>query len=354
MQFLSIAERQKRLLEIEEKLLSDDWEQNAAAIHNILEEKRKQRMERVQEFQQKAATIQAHNIYKQDSLATAKSILAYPYKLSGGKVYKVREIPETFGRTRVRILAFCKEQKQKFYTLGIRVVLQALESENNGANGKYFVVWPTKRMHMLLEQTIDSFYSVPFSRKHLYWIGVENTFLDFSICKESTASIRGKQIVWNHLEVHHMPNGKTLEEIGKMLAQLEEEIPAGVDLAEAANPIWLQKIDSPQPKNTLRTKDMAEGDYQCSKYAIQIYRQKPRTVLFLQSLDATATPTNPFGASTKPIPVVGSFLEDEVAKIDLETTPRPILCRIGKTKTTKTKKKDKIFQISLHKPDAPA
>ena len=154
--------------------------------------------------------------------------------------------------------------------------------------------------------------------------------------------------------VHCMPNGKTLPEIRQMLAQLEEEIPAGVDLAEAANPIWLQKVDPPQPKDTLRTKDMPEGNYQCSKYAIQIYRNKPRTVLFLQALDGIATPTNPFGLSAKQIPVVGSFLEDEVAKIDLDSTPRPILCHIGKNKTTKTKKKDKMFLVSLYKPDAPA
>ena len=148
-----------------------------------------------------------------------------------------------------------------------------------------------------------------------------------------------------------------------MLAQLEEEIPAGVDLAEAANPIWLQKVDPPQPKDTLRTKDMPEGNYQYFqrswsqiRYTNISEQTTPRleTVLFLQALDGIATPTNPFGLSAKQIPVVGSFLEDEVAKIDLDSTPRPILCHIGKNKTTKTKKKDKMFLVSLYKPDAPA
>ena len=348
-EFLSLDDRQKRLQELAENMFSESWKQNVAPIHDAYEKSRKQRMESVQEFQKQAQTIVVHKNYKQDTLDAAKALLQYPYKLSGDRVRKLWEIPEAYGRTRVRLLAFCKEKTQKFHTLGIRVLLECIEGEKNGYSGedppkgKYFVVWATKQMHRLLEQTIDSFYSTPFARRHIYWIGIPKTSIELSICEGSRTKIGEKEISWNNLDIHRIPHPERLQTIQESLAQMEEEIPIEIDVEEAANPIWMQNVEPPEPKCTLHTRDMLEGDYTCDKYAIQMYRNKPRTVLFLQHAEPTAP--------RKETPVVGVFLAEEISKIDLPSTLRPILCHIGKNKTTKTKKKDRIFLLSISNPE---
>lgn len=104
-------------------------------------------------------------------------------------------------------------------------------------------------------------------------------------------------------------------------------------------------LEPPPSKERVQTLRMPEGEYQCWRYAEIEYRGKPRTILFLEEkCDGCASGECQEAHSSTP--VWGHFLQQEVEKIDL-LAPRttPLYCKIGRERTTKSNKKDRIVRL---------
>ena len=97
-------------------------------------------------------------------------------------------------------------------------------------------------------------------------------------------------------------------------------------------PCTLEKLDV--PKNTTKTIDFPQGEYECYKYADTVFRGKRKTYLFLGKKD-----------SEEVVPVHGYFLQEEIEKIDIEKVRPPLLCRLSIDKTTKNNCKDRIATL---------
>ena len=105
-------------------------------------------------------------------------------------------------------------------------------------------------------------------------------------------------------------------------------------------PDKLQWKEAPPSKERVQALHMEEGEYQCYYWCKIEFRGKPRTILFLQDRCDSCT-AGECMESHPTTAVWGHFLEAQ--KIDRRA---PLYCRIGKEKTTKNKKKDRLVFLS--------
>ena len=84
-----------------------------------------------------------------------------------------------------------------------------------------------------------------------------------------------------------------------------------------------------------------EGEFFAYQYSEKLFRGTKRTILFLET-------------EKEKIPVWGSFLQEEINKIeDIGNVRTPLIVRIGKKKTTKTKHRDRLASIFYETNDLP-
>ena len=84
-----------------------------------------------------------------------------------------------------------------------------------------------------------------------------------------------------------------------------------------------------------------EGEFFAYQYSDKMFRGTKRTILFLET-------------EKEKIPVSGSFLQEEINKIeDMGNVRTPLIVRIGKKKTTKTKHQDRLASIFYETNDLP-
>ena len=100
--------------------------------------------------------------------------------------------------------------------------------------------------------------------------------------------------------------------------------------------VWVEFVEY------YRLGDMkTEGEFLIYQYSEKMFRGKKRTILFLET-------------GKEKIPVWGSFLQEEIDKIeDIANVQTPLVVRIGKMKTTKTKHRDRMVSISTVSNDLP-
>ena len=121
-----------------------------------------------------------------------------------------------------------------------------------------------------------------------------------------------------------------------------------------------QSVSSPGYR---KIKDIEEGEYVCYKYAMRMYRKNVQTILYLEKENikckncssyiedrytywkrCDAYPDCP-RQKPKYVWVWGSFLQQELDKLDLDKMDSPLRIKVGIWKTTKQNKKDRLVSV---------
>ena len=217
----------------------------------------------------------------------------------------------------------------------VRVVLQHGEEEA-------VAVWATKGLREILLGCVDCFRSDEKDScgRQLFWLvsvsGVEKLgglVLHIEASK-SFQNREGKTILWNPIQVVSAPDSGKLKILRYLGTKCEEYETLRADLAKNC----LQKICAPANKTTKKTTDLPEGEYLCKRFARTIFRNAPRTILFLLPLGKDGEQ-----ATDEETPTHGVFLEKEIAAMGgieaLEKRKTPLRCLLGEKKTTPSKRK---------------
>ena len=162
----------------------------------------------------------------------------------------------------------------------------------------------------------------------------------------------GRQIHWNPLELLSSSSAEGLaalrellqsQETQDLLAQKEAK---GKELAECKSVgVGLQRGWVPtKRKDCATTLDLTEGNYAVLRFAETLYRGAKRTILHLAAMDEKGH-ANLFVQK----PVRGVFLQAEIDNFRPleELVGRRLVCHLGDSKTTKSKKKCRRAQLVL-------
>ena len=222
--------------------------------------------------------------------------------------------------------------------------------------GKYYILgWlPCKYSHMvlLLDTTDTEKYSVVFANTKIEKILIhfKPSFLQREIKKKTVLNFY-KPIYDDYtnyfiLEIHQkqrfLKNGKWLEYFpvsidprGEDLRkEIEKILKEEEDLNEKTENFYLEKIEAPEKtKDADKCTDIEEGEYKIISYSRTIFRGKIKTFLYLEKI----------GQTESNFLVWGHWIEEEIKKIEereeLNKIAKPIFCRLGMVKTTPNKKK---------------
>ena len=128
-------------------------------------------------------------------------------------------------------------------------------------------------------------------------------------------------------------NSYLSEEIGKIISEENK-------LRREIENKFLTYIDPPLNirKTAFKCTDIEEGEFFILAYTQILFKNKPKTFIFVR-----------WKNTNKRLYIYGYWIEEEIRKIEknkkLNTIPYPIPCRIGKVKTTPSKKKARTCTI---------
>ena len=228
--------------------------------------------------------------------------------------------------------------------------------------GKYYISgWmPSKynNMVLLLDTKDTEKYKIVFANTKIEKIlkHFKNSFLQREI-KKNTPIYFYKPIYDDYksyfiLEIHQkqrfLKNGGWLEYFPvwidpreeKLREEIEKLVKEEEELNEKTENFYLERIEPPEKaKDANKCADIDEGEYRIMSYSRSLFRGKTKTYLYLEKIDQ---PENPFL-------VWGHWIEEEIRKIeekeDIDKIPQPVFCRLGMVRTTPNKKKARTCTI---------
>ena len=256
-----------------------------------------------------------------------------------------------------------KEKEEEAFNLVhskfLNIRSQKIEEKDTG---KYYILgWlPCKYNHMvlLLDTTDTEKYSVVFANTKIEKIlkHFKPSFLQREIKKNTVLNfyipIRDDYTNYFILEIHQkqrfLKNGAWLEYYPVFIDPREEILRKEIrkilkeeeDLNEKTENFYLERIEAPEKtKDADKCTDIKEGEYKIISYSRTIYRGNIKTFLYLEEIDQ---PENKFL-------VWGHWIEEEIKKIEereeLNKIAKPIFCRLGMVRTTPNKKKARTCAI---------
>ena len=306
---LSIAEREKRNLELAEARNKTEW------IHrtNLL---LKEHTEKINYISAQLKLMEKRKEKEEEAFNLVRS------KFLNIKAEKIGE-----------------KDKGKYYILGwlpctynhMVLLLDTKDTE------KYKVVFANTKIEKILKHFTPSFLQREIKKKTVlnFYVPISNDYTDYFILEIGEKQRFLKNGGWlEYFPVWIDPRAKKLkEEIEKIFK--EEE-----DLKEETENLFLEEIQAPEKaKDANKCADIDEGEYSIMSYSRSLFRGKTKTYLYLEGIDK---PENRFL-------VWGHWIEEEIKKIeenkDLKKIPKPIFCRLGMVRTTPNKKKARTCAI---------
>ena len=303
--FLSKRKREKRMRDIEDALEGNKWAEKTKVFHDQLVERREE-LQRAAKKEKEAIEVEMRQ-HRQ---------LANRLHKRAQKLYRVfcECTPDRLERIppgNYRILGYKRPRDicLAWPPRGHRFILRG---------EKYYIVWA--KQELLDAIAIGKF-------------------------EDGTAIPGGEieiEIASGRIQKIHPPaaDAADLEKYHELLSKLCE-IPK-------TPPQRMLEIDAPPKKECVQALYMQEGDYQCWQYAKTTFRNKERTILYLEERckDCVVEGCTKQHTTT---PVWGHFLQEECQKIDWDARP-PLYCNIGRQKTTASKKKCRLVYLSIPSP----
>ena len=306
---LSLAEREKRNMEIEEARKKTEWIHRTGKILNEHVEKIKFISAKLEELKRrKEKEEQAFNlVYSKILNLTCRKI----GEEDAGKYYVVGWQPCTYNNMVLIVdTADIEKYKLVFANTRIEKIL------------KYFT--PSFLQREIKKNVVINFYKPIYNDYTNYFIleiGQKQRFLK-----------GGKWLEYFPVSID--PREEELkQEIKKILK--EEE-----DLNEKTENLFLEEIEAPdKAKNADKCIDIEEGEFKILSYSRTIFRGNKKTFLYLERSNQ---PENKYL-------VWGHWIEEEIKKIEenkkLNHIAKPVFCRLGMVKTTPNKKKARTCTI---------
>ena len=343
---LSTRNRERRLQEIEECIVVENWKKSA---WDYLEQKQLEHQQNIERREQELEQIQEYIQENERHIGISNCM---------------REVVEkVLSKQNTQKIAILADEKKIWSILGYRLQKDKTNREyyrivvGEKATGTAVAIWPNTGIQKLLsatekyvEKKVDKF------ARELCWFPrdlwfVENGEIQYNSNMEKYRNgldiriqpakefYKDKQTIrWNPIDVVEVPDIADLPSLREIALDKEfEEL-------EIATKRELQETTAPNSKEQIRTLEIQPGTYICKKYATTTYRGNNRTILFLVPKGEDGEPT-----TDEYIPAFGHFLEKEIERIGgvetLYKTNSPLLCYIGAEKTTTQRKKDRIVSI---------
>ena len=229
--------------------------------------------------------------------------------------------------------------------------------------GKYYILgWTSSKysnMVLLLDTTNKEKYHVVFANTKIERIlkYFKSYFLQREIYKNKPVYFY-KPIYDNYesyfiLEIRpkekFFKNGSWLEYFPVWIDPREEKLKVEIEkfereeeeLNEKTQNLYLEEMEPPEKaKDSNKCADIDEGEYRILSYSRSLFRGKTKTFIYIEKTDHQGSP----------FLVWGHWIEEEFKRIeDLDKVPHPVLCRLGMVRTTPNKKKARTCDISYNK-----
>ena len=306
---LSLAEREKRNLEIEEARKKTEWIHRTGKILNGHVEKIKFISAKLEELKRrKEKEKQAFNlVYSKIQNLTCRKIK----EEDAGKYYVLGWQPCTFNN--------------------MVLIVDTADIE------KYLLVFANTRIEKILKYFTPSFLQRKIKKNVVinFYKPIYDDYTNYFILEIGQKQRFLKNGQWlEYFPVSIDPREEELkQEIVKILK--EEE-----DINEKTENLFLEEIQEPnKAKNADHCVDIEEGEFKILSYSRSIFRGNPKTFLYLEKSNQ---PENKYL-------VWGHWIEEEIKKIEenkkLNHIAKPVFCRLGMVKTTPNKKKARTCTI---------
>ena len=306
---LSLAEREKRNLEIEEARKKTEWIHRTGKILNGHVEKIKFISAKLEELKRrKEKEKQAFNlVYSKIQNLTCRKIK----EEDAGKYYVLGWQPCTFNN--------------------MVLIVDTADIE------KYLLVFANTRIEKILKYFTPSFLQRKIKKNVVinFYKPIYDDYTNYFILEIGQKQRFLKNGQWlEYFPVSIDPREEELkQEIVKILK--EEE-----DINEKTENLFLEEIQAPnKAKNADHCVDIEEGEFKILSYSRSIFRGNPKTFLYLERSNQ---PENKYL-------VWGHWIEEEIKKIEenkkLNHIAKPVFCRLGMVKTTPNKKKARTCTI---------
>ena len=306
---LSLAEREKRNLELEEAKKKTEWIHRTGKILNEHIEKIKfisvklEELKRKKEKEEEAFNL----VYDKFLNIKAKKI----NEEDTGKYYILGWLPCTFNN-----------------------MVLLLDTTNTE---KYSVVFANTKIEKILKHFKPSFLQREIKKKTVlnFYLPIRDDYTNYFILEIHQKQRFLKNGVWlEYYPVFIDPREESLREEIEKITREEE------DLNEKTEIFYLERVKAPEKtKDADKCTDVKEGEYKIISYSQTIYRGNIKTFLYLEGIDQ---PENR-------VLVWGHWIEEEIKKIEekeeLNKIAKPIFCRLGMVRTTPNKKKARTCTI---------
>ena len=306
---LSLAQTEKRNMELEEAMKKTEWLYRTGKKLNEHAEKIKyisaqlEIMERRKEKEEKAFNL----VYSKMKNLTCRKI----GEEDAGKYYIMGWQPCTYSNM---VLIVDTTNKEKFKLVYANTKIEKIL--------KYFT--PSFLQREIKKNLVLNFY-----------IPIHDDYTNYFILEIEQKERFLKGGKWlEYFPVSIDPREEELrEEIEKMLK--EEE-----DLNEETENLFLEEIKAPEKtKNADKCTDVEEGEFKILSYSRTIFRGNIKTFLYLERTNQPGTK----------FLVWGYWIEEEIKKIEenkkLNKIAKPVFCRLGMVKTIPNKKKARTCAI---------
>ena len=310
---LSIAEREKRNLEIAEARKKTEWLHKTEKILN-------EKLETIRFICAKLEDLENRKQKEEEAFNLVRGLFR------NMQAQKIQE-----------------EDAGKYYILGwtpckYSNIVLLLDTTNTE---KYHVVFANTKIERILKYFKSYFLQrETYKNKPIYFYKpVYNDYKSYFI-----------------LEIHpkekFFKNGSWLEYFPVSIDPREEKLKVEIEkfereeeeLTEKTQNLYLEEMEPPEKaKDSNKCADIDEGEYRVLSYSRSLFRGKTKTYLYLEKIDNQGSP----------FLVWGHWIEEEFKKIeekeDLDKIPQPVLCRLGMVRTTPNKKKARTCDISYNK-----
>lgn len=333
---LSTRNREKRIQEIWEAAQEENWRKKV--LFSFEEEKKKQQESeehRKKQLEKIADIVEANERY----LELSKQIsIQVKHKLAE---YKTEKIANLCPPNQIWKILGYRRQKNKQSKPRVVLRLQRTKQESRTE-----VVWANQKLDKILGACEQFFESAEDSyERTTFWIVSKGQDLLRGLQirvqpSESFQAQDGQKVVYNPIEIVSSPDPKRTASLRLLAEETDKKLS---EIPDIINP--LHEITPPKPKEIKKTLEIPEGEYVCRHFAHTTFRNKPRTILFLQSLGEDREPT-----TDEETPVWGFFLQRELEAFgglgELRRRKTQLFCTVGCERTTPQKKKDRLVVLS--------
>ena len=145
----------------------------------------------------------------------------------------------------------------------------------------------------------------------------------------------GTKITWNPIELLSAPKAEELQALQTRLKEkemfemtMQRERAVRREKAKYRGPC---RCSAPLVRDRKKALDMHPGEYLVARYAETTFRNTPRTVLFISTVDENVQET-----TEEEIPIWGVLLQEEMERIGpLDQIEERLYCRLEREKTTR-------------------